>query len=108
MSIGLAAVVGGVFSNLASAANAILASPSKLGTVSKFITNIHTTSKMHSYKPHININPHTTKNYLHLGFHFIKLISRYFVESCVSCRVRDFCSITPIFLMLMGDGYKIN
>lgn len=30
--IGLAAVVGGVFSNLASAANAILSSPNKLGT----------------------------------------------------------------------------
>lgn len=30
--LGLAGVVGGVFSNLANAANAILSSPSKLGT----------------------------------------------------------------------------
>lgn len=30
-SLGLAAVVGGVFSNLANAANAILSSPSKIG-----------------------------------------------------------------------------
>lgn len=33
--IGLAAVVGGVFSNLAKSANAILSSPNKLGTTMK-------------------------------------------------------------------------
>lgn len=34
--IGIAAVVGGVFSNIASAANAILSSPSKIGITSNF------------------------------------------------------------------------
>lgn len=37
MRSGLAAVVGGVFSNLANAANAILSSPSKIGITQLFV-----------------------------------------------------------------------
>lgn len=42
--LGLAGVVGGVFSNLANAANAILSSPSKLGTffIKKSFSKLYT------------------------------------------------------------------
>lgn len=40
MCAGLAAVVGGVFSNLANAANAILSSPSKIGITLHLINSI--------------------------------------------------------------------
>lgn len=43
--LGLAGVVGGVFSNLANAANAILSSPSKLGT---FFIKKKSFSKLHT------------------------------------------------------------
>lgn len=78
-SPGLAAVVGGVFSNLASAANAILSSPSKIGTINFMI--------MHSICALCNLNANisTYQCMQHcvtavFGFSFFSSVSTFSVD----------------------------